>query len=123
MRIPKFLSTVFFITAFCLFYVYQQTRIFCLAYEGQKKQVFSQELLDKNTLLRYNIKRNTSLAEISSRLPKCAQLQIPDGYRLVKLESAPLRMRQDMAGSKRETLLSRIFGVKRQAEARPINPP
>ncbi len=122
MRVSKFLSIIFLITCICLLYVYQQTEIFRLAYEGQKKQALSQESLDKNTILRYNISSSASLVEIGSRLSGYAELQIPDTYRLVRLESSPERLRIKGKSPKRETILSRLFGVKRQAEARPINP-
>ena len=122
MRVSKFLSIIFLITCICLFYVYQQTEIFRLAYEGQKKQALSQESLDKNTILRYNISSSVSLVEIGSRLSGYTELEIPDTYRLVRLESSPERLRTKGKSPKRETILSRLFGVKRQAEARPINP-
>ena len=122
MRVSKFLSIIFIITCICLLYVYQQTEIFRLAYEGQKKQALSQESLDKNTILRYNISSSASLVEISSRFSGYADLQIPDTYRLVRLELSPERLMIKGKPPKRQTILSRLFSVKRQAEARPVNP-
>jgi hypothetical protein len=122
MRVSKFLSIIFLITNICLLYVYQQTEIFRLAYEGQKKQALSQESLDKNTILRYNISSSASLVEIGSRLSGYTELEMPDTYRLVRLESSPERLGIKGKSPKRQTILSRFFSVKRQAEARPINP-
>lgn len=123
MRVSKFLSIIFLITSICLLYVSQQTEVFRLAYECQKKQALSQESLDKNTILRYNISRSASLVKIGSRFSGYAELEIPDTYRLVRLESSPERLRIKGKSPERETILSRFFSVKRQAEAKTINSP
>jgi len=121
MRLSKFLSIVIFITCFSLLYVYQQTEIFRFAYLGQKKQVVFEDLLDKNSILRYNIKNSTSLVNIGNKISGSAEYEMPDSYRLVRLAPSPegLERRQSV---NRETLLSRLFGIKRQAEAKTINP-
>ncbi|MCX5707353.1 MAG: hypothetical protein NTW13_06900 [Candidatus Omnitrophica bacterium] len=122
MKLSKFLSLTAFITLFSLLYVYQQSEIVRLAYAGQRQQTTFQELLDKNSILRYNIEKNSSLVHLTSSISGQADLQMPDTYQLVRL--VPSReglMIQDTIVSK-ETLFSRIFGVKKQAEARTINP-
>jgi len=105
---------------FSLLYVYQQTEIFRLAYVGQKKLVALEELLDKNTYLRYNIERNASLVQIGDRVSGNADFQMPDSYRLVRLVPSKEGFRLRAPASGKETLVSRIFGVKRQAEAETI---
>lgn len=122
MRLSKFLSLVTTITLFSLLYVYQQTEIVRLAYAAQKKQVFCQDLLDKNSFLRYNIQRNASLVQLGSRISKNTDFQMPDNYRLVRLApSAGTLKSREQPQAAGQTLLSRLFGIKRQAEAETIN--
>lgn len=123
MRFSKFLATVFFVTLFALVYVWQQTEIFRLAYVGQKNLTAFQTLLDKNSILRYNLKSDTSLIQIGSRLAKTDDFSLPDTYWLVKSDVPGANIR--LAGknvSSRLNLVSRIFSVKRQVEAKTINP-
>lgn len=122
MRLSKFLSSAFFITCLCLLYVYQQTEIFRLAYVGQKKQVYCEDLLDKNSILRYNIKRNASLVHIASSVSEGSDYEMPATYRLVRLAPSPegLRLKEELPV--RETILARIFGIRTQAEAKTVNP-
>lgn len=121
MRMKQFFSLTFVITLFCLLYVHQQTEIFRLAYLGQKRQVICQELLDRNSVLRYNIGRRASLVQLGSKISDDAEFQMPDNYRLMKMAPAG----QSAIGRQRiakETMLTKIFSVKAQAEARTINP-
>ncbi len=121
MRVSKFLSSVIFITCICLLYVHQYTEIFRLAYLGQKKQAVWEDLLDKNSILRYNMGRNASLVQIGSKISDYADFQMPDSCRLVRLQPSreEFRPKEQLLG--KETLLARIFGIKRQAEAKTIN--
>ena len=121
MRVPRFLSIIGFITFFCLFYVYQQAEIYRLAYVGQKSSNHFQDLLDKNTILRYNIERKVSLVHLGNKVSENSEFQMPDSYRLVKLESDHQGLNiADQAFNQGEKLVSRIFGIKRQAEAKTI---
>ena len=120
MRISKFLSTVTFITFFALLYVWQQTEIFRLAYEGQKNFAVLQDLLDKNTLLRYNREKNASLTRISNKISKVADFQMPEAYRLVRLAQPLEKTRASKYILKKENIVLRLFGIKRQAEAKTI---
>ena len=123
MKPLKFLATVSIVTYFSLLYVYQQTEIFRLGYAGQQNQVKIEQLLDRNALLRYNIACKASLVHIGDRISELADFQMPDTCRLVRL-SPPVRERELLRQGqpKQETLLSRIFGIKRQAEANTLNP-
>ncbi len=123
MRLHKFLLLVFCITFFSLLYVWQKTEIFRLAYLGQKRWSEFQDLLDKNADLRYNLKSNTSLVRIGSSVSASGDFQMPDVYWLVKLnpsnkEGIKLASRRI---AKKVSLFSRIFSIKRQAEAKTIN--
>jgi len=122
MRLSKFLSTTGFITLFSLLYVYQQTEIFRLAYVGQNKLTFCQDLLDKNSILRYNIEKRASLVTIGNKISESAEFQMPESYRLVRLLPTKEGLRARNQSPNRQTLLSRLFGIKRQAEAKTINP-
>lgn len=122
MRLGRFLSVVGFVTLISLLYVYQQTEILRLAYVGQKKISCFEDLLDKNSILRYNINRNASLVHIGSRLAQRADFQMPDSYRLVRLAYARGSLRAGAHILKKESVLSRLFGIKSQAEAKTINP-
>ena len=123
MRLSRFLSIVSFVTCLCLFYVYQQSEIFRLAYVGQKNQSTFQELLDKNSVLRYNIEKGASLVRIGSKISGSSDFQMPDTYKLVRVIYARggLRLREGNPPS-RQTLLSKMFGIKSQAEANTVGP-
>lgn len=120
MRLHRFLSIVISITFVCLLYVYQQTEIFRLAYIGQKQQTVYQDLLDKNIILRYNIDSGASLSRIGARICESDDFRMPDSFRLMKLTSVKEKAVSEQLP--KETILSRLFGIKRQAEAKTINP-
>lgn len=120
MKLSKFLLLLVFFTLFSLFYIFQQTEIFRLAYEGQKKQASFQELLDKNTILRYNIAKQASLVHIGDRIKKSADFQMPDNYRLVKLPYNLEDTKISQYNSKKENLVMQFFGIKHEASANTI---
>ncbi len=122
MRLTKFFPTVVFITSFSVLYVYQQSEIFRLAYLGQKKQAIFTELLDKNTALRYNINKSSSLVNIGERISSSEDFQMPDNYRFVKFISSREGLKLAEQNQDREGLLARVFGFKREAQAKTINP-
>jgi len=122
MKMSKFLSVTVFVTSFCVLYVYQQSEIFRLAYLVSKKQNNYNELFDKNTALSYNIKKSSSLVNIGTRINGSSDFQMPDNYRFVKViaskdELKPVNQNQAKAG-----LLAGIFSLKREAQAKTINP-
>jgi len=122
MRLTKFFSTVVFITSFSVLYVYQQSEIFRLAYLGQKKQAIFTQLLDKNTALRYNINKGSSLVNIGARINETGDFQMPDNYRFVKFIASPAGLKLADQNQAQEGLLARIFSLKREAQAKTINP-
>jgi len=121
MRISRFVAVVSFITCFSLLYVYQQSEIFRLAYLGQKNQVSFQDILDRNSILRYNIDRNASLISIGNKVSNEKDFQMPDSYRLVKLSATKEGLRYSENRPK-QPLFAKIFGIKSRAEAETFNP-
>lgn len=119
MRTGKIMLLLCVITFLSLIYVWQQTEIFRIAYEGQKNLGLFEDLLDKNTLLRYNIKTRGSLIQIGDKVSQESDFQMPDSYRLVRLNYTDKNLRLARQASK-EGILSRFFSIKRQAEAKTI---
>jgi len=122
MRLSKFLIIIAVITSFALLYVWQQTEIFRFAYKGEKNLSAFEDLLDRNTILRYNIKRNASLIRIDKRVSEYADFQLPETYWLVRLGQSKEILKVDASVPKKENIISRLFGIKRQAEAKTISP-
>lgn len=123
MKLSKFLLVVFSLTLFSLLYVWQQTEIFRLAYVGQKKFSTFENLLDKNSILRYNLKSDTSLIQMGDKLAKTNDFGIPDTYWLVRADNNKQNLNiASRPASNRLNLVSRIFSVKRQVEAKTISP-
>jgi hypothetical protein len=122
MKLSKFFLFLTFITFFCLLYVYQQSEIFRLAYVGEKKIAEFQDLLDKNTLLRYNIESSASLIRITNKVSPGEDYEMPHTFHLVKF-SHPQEAKKRVKGiAKKENIIARIFSIKRQAEAKTVNP-
>ncbi len=122
MRLSKFILAAVLITSLSLFYVCQQTEIIRLAYIGQKKLCMFQESLDKNSMLRYNLKRKTSLINIGNRISNSDDFYMPGTYCIVKL--APSKQNGGFANRKADkkiSLVSLIFGIKRQAQAQTLD--
>jgi hypothetical protein len=84
MKLSKFIFLIVFITFFLVLYVWQQAEVFRLAYAGERDRVLLQELLDKNSRLRYDLKKNTSLIRIGNKISESADFIMPDNYLLIK---------------------------------------
>ncbi len=124
MRMPKFMLLVCSITFISCLYVRQQTDVYSSAYAEQKKQASFEDLLDKNSLLRYNLKKNTSLICMGSKVSESEEFRMPNNYLLVKV-SDDSNNRLNLASQaiyRNDNFVSRLFGVKRQAEAKTLNP-
>ncbi|MDD3234681.1 MAG: hypothetical protein PHE11_02645 [Candidatus Omnitrophica bacterium] len=120
MRISRLIVVILLGTVFSVLYVYQQAEIFRLAYEGERKQSAFQELLDKNNVLRYNIEKSASLIRIGNKVSRDDQFQMPDTCRVVKVGSVASGTPAGREEGGVLTLASRIFSIKRQAEAHTI---
>lgn len=123
MKLSKFLSIIGLVTAVSCLYVYQQTEILRLAYAGEKRKAAFEELLDKNNFLRYNLEKGISLVRIGERASKTNDYEMPDNYRLVVSGYGRQDLWTQAQKPKPESLISRIFSVKRQAEAKTISTP
>lgn len=121
MKINRFLVIAVILTSLSLLYVWQQTEIFRLAYLGQRNDIAHQDLLDKNSILRYNIKKNASLVYIANTYSKEADFQMPESFRLVRAVG-PGKILVSESLPRKQNLLSRLFGVRREAEAGPLKP-
>ncbi len=120
MRPFKLLLLAGSITFISCLYVYQQTEILRLAYIGQKKKATFEDLLDKNSFLRYNLEKSISLVRIGERVSKTAAFQMPNDYRLVRVSLFEEGLSSKTQKPKKQNLASRLFGIKRQAEAKTI---
>ena len=104
-------------------YVWQQTTIVSLAYAGQKTASRFQELLDENSVLRYNLKKDTSLVRLGHKVSGCGDFQMPNSYCLVRLNKSGQNTGSANSGLlPRQTLLSRIFSARREALGKTISP-
>ena len=122
MRLTRFFIILMSVTLLSLLYVWQQTEIVRLAYEGQKHYVCFQDLLDENSSLRYNLTKNTSVTNMAGLISSGSDFKMPDNYCLVKVNSPQVRGQYARRRSARkETMVSRVFNMKRQAEAKTIN--
>ncbi|MBP6920073.1 MAG: hypothetical protein KBC23_03665 [Candidatus Omnitrophica bacterium] len=112
MRLSRFMAVSVSVTLLSLVYVWQQNEILRLAYERQKHYTYFQDLLDANSSLRYNLTRNTSVITMAGRMSEEHGFTMPDNYCLVKVQGYSRR---------KQTLVSRVFGIRRQAEAKTID--
>lgn len=122
MNLQKFLSGVIFITFFCLLYVYQQSEIFRLAYVGEKEASVFQDLLDKNTYLRYNIQSNVSVIRLGNKISESKDYEMPSTFELVRLSNPLENIKVARQAPRRENVIARFFSVKREAQAKTVSP-
>jgi hypothetical protein len=121
MKLSKSLFAIALITVFSLLFVWQQTEIFRLAYDGQKIETEFRNTLDNNSVLRYNLKTNTSLTRIYSKISLPEDFQLPDAYMLVTVASPAAQARSyRQLAVKEENLFARVFGMNRSAEAKTV---
>lgn len=117
--VKKFIIYISVITVAALTYVYQHTEIFKLAYLEQKKTSHYQELLDKNTHLRYNNKHVISLPNLGSRILAETEFEIPLSTQLAKLD-LPDESALNRRAKEKDSIFS-LFNIRlRQAEAKTI---
>lgn len=74
-------------------------------------------------MLRYNINQHTSLVLIDNKVCGYANFEMPNSYRVVKLASSEggLRIANRPRTSKLKNIVTFLFGIKRQAEAKTID--
>ncbi len=123
MRFPKFLLVLSCITFIALVYTYQQSQIFYLAYQTNKRQSRLQETLDRNHILRYNIGVFGSLPCLEkSLLIGDSDFEIAQDKQLVRLKVIKAEEIANLATRNKPNLILSLFNIiTKQAEARPIN--
>jgi hypothetical protein len=121
-KLSKFLALVFFFTLVSLLYVFQQTEIIRLAYLEQKQQAVFQGLLDRNTALQYSIKKSASLVRIGNKISQDRNFEMPNSYQFISLKRPTQPPRTIAHLFTRTNVFSRIFAVKREAEAYTTSP-
>ena len=122
MRISRFLYAISLVTVFCLVYVYQQTEIFRMAYVGQQREALFQDLLDKNTLLRYNIESRASVVRIGSRILQDNVYEMPGDFQTLAYASDKKSVAKANLPH-RENILAKLLSVKSEAQAGMISSP
>ena len=126
MRLSKFILCVVIITSISLLYVHMQVEIFKLAYEARNKENRIEDLLAKRENLMYNINALKSTQHIGDTLfSKDWDFQFPSEQQVVQLAvSREIGREISFYGIKpkteNKTILYSLFGLKSQAEAKPI---
>ena len=114
------MGAVVLATTVALLYVFQQTEIVRFAYAGQKQLTIFHELLDKNTVLRYNIQKSGSLIRIGDKVSGDADFQMPDTFQMVRVQAQGSDLPAAHPSPRRTNIVSRILSVKDQAEAKTV---
>jgi hypothetical protein len=123
MKIGRLVGLILWVTFFAVLYVWQQTEIFRLGYLVQRELSSFHELLDKNSNLRYNLNKRTSLTHIDSKVSGYGDFQVPGSYLLVKVPRDEDERGEQTASSGPLGVITGLFSIKRQAEAKTINAP
>ena len=121
MRLNKFFIIVLTVTLLAVVYVYQQSKIIHLAYQGQERLALLESLVDKNSNLRYNINRQMSLVSIAG-LWEEGNFEWPHEKQLVSLSTTGQTFEDNRQIEETENIFTRLLGLKSQAEATPIKP-
>jgi len=110
----KFFLSIILLTVLSFLHVYNKTNIYILGYDVESCKKDLSELSDQRSFLVSRLQKQISYKELSSN--------IYDDYtcnrQLVKIDS-PSSDNQNLAVKKKETLLSKIFSLTQQAEAKP----
>ena len=121
MSLNKIFTIVLGITLLALLYVYQQSKIIQLAYQEQERLAFLENLINKNNNLKFNIDRQMSLVSIVD-LWQDGNFEWPHQKQLVSLSTIEQGLKASKQLKEKETIFTRIFGLKSQAEATPVKP-
>ena len=121
MSLNKIFTIVLGITLVALLYVYQQSKIIQLAYQEQERLAFLENVINKNNNLKFNIDRQMSLVSIVD-LWQDGNFEWPHQKQLVSLSTIKQGLKETKQIKEKETIFTRIFGLKSQAEATPVKP-
>ena len=120
MKLPRFAAAAALVTGLALLYVYQQTEIIKLAYDGQQKSRLYRQLLDKGNILMYNLAILKSSANLGQKVfLESSGFQMPEAKQVMELKYTVLTG-LDSSSKAKKSLLSRIFDLGLRAEAKPV---
>lgn len=126
MKTCKFLIITSVVTVIASAYVGQQTNLVSLSYKIKEEEKLFSELLDRNKILSYNVKRLESPARLESvLLAKDIKLEVPSKERLILLSAATTLQTEEAAaaigilGRIRQVTAS-LFTLGTEAEAKPV---
>ena len=121
MGLNKIFIIVLGITMLALLYVYQQSNIIQLAYQEQERLALLENLINKNNNLRYNLDRQMSLVSISG-LWQEGHFEWPNRKQLLSFSTISQELEQSKQVKETESIFTRFFGLKSQAEATSVKP-
>jgi hypothetical protein len=120
MNLKKTLKILVFLLPLALIYVWQGTQVFKLAYQMENKVCVYKELLEKNSILRYNIDVKISSQEMGQGfLAKDKDLKIADSVFIVKAKNNTQEPNSIYSKLERENHLLRFFNPPAEAESKP----
>lgn len=124
MKVSKFLLLVFVVTSSAIVYVWQNIHQIELSYQILEREKVINNLIDQNCILKYNVTQLKSPLYLENKLmankmdlryskPKVLVAQLEkEGYSLNLVKNISFI-------SKINKFVSRLFAVKREAEAKP----
>jgi len=121
MRLTRTLIIVLAITLLATLYVYQQSKVIHLAYRGQERLAFLERLVDEKNNLEYNLNRRMSLISIAGILQE-GDFEWPHRKQLLSLSNIQQTPEDNKQIGKTESIFTRFFGLKSQAEATSLKP-
>lgn len=120
MRLHKFIIVLLLVTILALFYVWQQTEIIKLAYDGQQKSRAYRSMLDKNYILMYNLAILKSSQNLGQKVfIDNSEFQMPEAKQVVELKYVALNT-INPASKQKKNILTRLFDFGLRAEAKPV---
>lgn len=130
MKVYKFLTITAIITTVALIYVNQHVALVRLSYDIKEKEKTYSDLLDRNKILLYNVKRLESPVRLEQALlAKNMKLEIPSKERVILVSATQVKAGasepKGIAGATgtfgriRQAIAS-IFALGPEAQARPV---
>jgi hypothetical protein len=122
MRLPRFFSLLIIATVISLIYVQLQVEIFREAYTGSLNESRLHELLDDNSVLRYNITQLTSAQHVGDKLlSQELNLEFAQAAQISEVR-IPFQVAGNLnsQGKKEPNFFAKIFSLKAQAEAKQL---
>ncbi len=130
MKVYKFLTITAIITTVALIYVNQHVALVRLSYDIKEKEKTYSDLLDRNKILLYNVKRLESPVRLEQTLlAKNMKLEVPSKERVILVSATQRKAGANEAkgiaraagtfGRVRQAIAS-IFALGPEAQAKPV---